>query len=234
MSSPQIIDLVFKSRGNLLKMLAYRGCDVKEYQNYTKDEIAALLTNHMQGKYTSSEEKGPLDIIVEQKNSATGKKDGSRIMVKYRMDQRMMKKDTIIKQAAAIFEHHDLDKEKDTLIILNQNAVFLKPGSKEDSVQTVVNRCYLSGMFIQIYGLENFNINIAEHQLVPKHTLLTDKQIQEVVDKYKSGADQLPKIKREDPMAKYVGARPGNVIKIDTFNPTNGTEPLYRYVTMQD
>lgn len=233
MSNPQAIDLLFKSRGNLLKMLDNRGCDTKKYQNYTKDELAALLSSHIQGKYTTSDDQGPLDIMVAQKNKATGQYD-RRVFIKYRMDPKMMKKDTIIKQVAAIFETQKLDNEKDTLIILNSKAVFLKPGGKDDSVQTVVNRCLLTGMFVQIFGMENFLIDIASNQYVPKHTLLTDKQVLEVVKKYNISSKNMPKIKREDPMAKYIGARPGQVVRIDTFNPTNGTEPMYRYVIMQD
>lgn len=233
MSNPQTIDLVFKSRGNLLKMLDNRGCDTSKYQNYTKEEIAAMLNTQIQGKYTSSDEQGPLDIFVPKKNKSSGANIG-RVFVKYRMDIRMTKKDTIIKQVAAIFEAQKLDKDNDTLIILNSNAVFLKPGSKEDSVQTVVNRCLLTGMFVQIFGMENFLIDIASNQYVPKHVLLSDKEIKEVVKKYNISSDNMPKIKREDPMAKYIGARPGQVIRIDTFNPTNGTEPMYRFVIMQD
>lgn len=233
MSNPQTIDLVFKSRANLLKMLDSRGCDTKKYQNYTKEEIGALLTSQIQGKYTSSDEQGPLDMIVAQKNPSSGIFD-RRVLVKYRLDSRMTKKDTIIKQAAAIFETHQLNNDRDTLIILNLNAIFLKPGNKDDSVQTVVNRCLLTGMFVQMFGLENFLIDIASNQYVPKHTLLTDKQVQEVLKKYNISSDNMPKIKREDPMAKYIGARPGQVVRIDTFNPTNGTEPMYRFVIMQD
>lgn len=233
MSNPQSIDLVFKSRANLIKMLDNRGCDTKKYLNYTREEIAALLTSQIQGKYTSSDEQGPLDMVVAQKNKSSGNYD-RRVFVKYRMDLKMTKKDTIIKQAAAIFETQGLDKEKDTLIILNSNAIFLKPGGKDDSVQTVVNRCYLTGMYVQIFGMENFLIDIASNQYVPKHVLLTDKEVQEVLKKYNIASDSMPKIKREDPMAKYVGAKPGQIIRIDTFNPTNGTEPMYRFVTMHD
>lgn len=232
MSNPQTIDLVVKSRANLINMLDKRGCDTKKYLNYTKEEIAALLTSHIQGKYTSSDEQGPLDMVVSQKNKSNGEYD-RRVFIKYRMDLKMTKKDTIIKQAAAIFETHNLNREKDTLIILNSNAVFLKPG-KDDSVQTVVNRCLLTGMFVQIFGMENFLIDISSNQYVPKHVLLSDKEVQEVIKKYNISSDNMPKIKREDPMAKYVGARPGQVIRIDTFNPTNGTEPMYRFVIMQD
>lgn len=232
MSNPQIIDLLFKSRFNLLKMLTTRGYDTQQQQNYTKEEIASLLSNHMQGKYTTLDTRGPLDLVLFKKDKS-GKAIG-KVFVKYRMDPKMTKKDTIIKHAAAIFEEQKLDKDKDCLIILNMSGVFMKPGVKDDSIQVVVNRCLLGGMFVQIFGLENFLIDIASNRYVPKHNLLTEKETEDILKRYNITLKNIPKIKREDPMAKYIGARPGQVIKIDTFNPTNGTEPSYRVVIMQE
>jgi len=228
-----MIDLQFKSRTNVLKMLANRGYDISQHQNYTKEEIGLLLSNHIQGNYKTSNTRGPLDLILTRKSKDNSNKS-DKVFVKYRLDQKMTKKDTIIKHAAAIFDENKLDKTCDCLIILNIGAVFMKPGAKDDSVQTVVNRCLLGGMFVQIFGLENFLIDIASNHYVPKHTLLNDKETVKILDRYNITITNMPKIKREDPMAKYIGARPGQVVKIETFNPTNGTEPAYRVVIMQE
>ena len=38
----------------------------------------------------------------------------------------------------------------------------------------------------------------------------------------------LPKINTVDPMAKFIGAKPNQIIKIESFNPTTGISLYYR------
>ena len=51
-----------------------------------------------------------------------------------------------------------------------------------------------------------------------------------VLIKYNVKIQNLPKINREDPIVKFIGGRPNQIIKIDNFNPTTGLSINYRFV----
>ena len=74
------------------------------------------------------------------------------------------------------------------------------------------------------------SFNIFTHKLVPKHEILTSKEKDEVLAKYKVQPYQLPWIKKSDPAAIAIGAKPGNVLKIIRDSPTAGKYISYRYV----
>jgi DNA-directed RNA polymerase subunit H len=72
--------------------------------------------------------------------------------------------------------------------------------------------------------------NILDHELVPKHIILSEKEKEEVLKKYRATLKQLPRILSSDPVAKAIGAKPGDVIKIIRKSPTAGESIYYRIV----
>jgi DNA-directed RNA polymerase subunit H len=72
--------------------------------------------------------------------------------------------------------------------------------------------------------------NVLEHELVPDHILLTEEETREVLKKYGITSGQLPKIKASDVVAKQIGAKPGDVIKIIRKSLTAGKAVAYRLV----
>ena len=73
-------------------------------------------------------------------------------------------------------------------------------------------------------------IKPSEHELVPKHILLTDDEMKEVLKRYGITGEQFPKIKVNDPAAEEIGAKVGNLIKIIRKSPTAGEAIAYRLV----
>jgi len=216
-------NLIYKSRHNILNMLKTRGFNTKEYENYTQDELILLLEKHQQGKFQNALELSPLDIKLTDNNDRT-------IIVKYRLDEKFKKTELLLKHINDIFETYELNKDTDCVIIMNINRILIKPGTKDDPVQGFVNLCYLRKMFVQIYGLENFMFDITKHQFVPKHTVLNNDEAIDVLLKYNVKIQNLPKINREDPVVKFIGGRPNQIIKIESFNPTTGLSVTYRLV----
>ncbi|MBR9689820.1 MAG: DNA-directed RNA polymerase subunit H [Candidatus Altiarchaeota archaeon] len=71
---------------------------------------------------------------------------------------------------------------------------------------------------------------IKEHNLVPKHKVLTKEQIDKIIEKFGIKKWQLPKLLDKDPVVLLAGARPGDVLKIDRISETAGESTYYRLV----
>ena len=73
-------------------------------------------------------------------------------------------------------------------------------------------------------------VDISEHKLVPKHTILNDKEKEELLRKYKINLNQLPRLITSDPMIKKLNAKVGDVVKIERLSATSGKTIYYRVV----
>ena len=70
--------------------------------------------------------------------------------------------------------------------------------------------------------------DITEHCLVPKHTLLNAAQKHQVLKTYGDHEAKYPKILLTDPMARYLGLQPGDMVHIARKLENQGTVPMYR------
>ena len=77
---------------------------------------------------------------------------------------------------------------------------------------------------------EKTSFNILEHELVPKHEVLPPEEALAVLRDLGVKPEQLPWIRASDPVARAIGARPGDIIRIYRKSPTAGTVIVYRYV----
>ena len=83
------------------------------------------------------------------------------------------------------------------------------------------------------YLIEHFRdaellVDVTEHRLVPAHALLSPEDLQALLDRYKLRAEQLPRIQRTDPVARYYGLKVGDVVKIVRPSETAGRYVTYR------
>lgn len=83
---------------------------------------------------------------------------------------------------------------------------------------------------VEIFLNKNMIFNITHHQLVPKHIILTDEEVNELLEKYSTTLHKLPKILKSDPIAKYYGMKPNQVCKIIRKSPEVGNYLYYRLV----
>jgi len=72
--------------------------------------------------------------------------------------------------------------------------------------------------------------NIFEHDLVPKHVVLSKEEADELLQKYRIQPYQLPIIQKNDPAIIFIGGQPGDIIKIVRKSVTAGEAVYYRYV----
>ena len=66
--------------------------------------------------------------------------------------------------------------------------------------------------------------------LVPKHTILNEEEKKVVFEKFDISSKNLPKISTTDPVVKEIGAKEGDVLKIDRKSPVSGSTTYYRIV----
>ena len=65
---------------------------------------------------------------------------------------------------------------------------------------------------------------------MPKHLVLSEKEGNKILKKYNIQKDQLPKILIMDPCVKVIGAKVGDILKIERESPTAGVSIVYRVV----
>ena len=72
--------------------------------------------------------------------------------------------------------------------------------------------------------------DIFEHQLVPKHELLSKKEAEELMQEFHIQPHQLPYIKATDAASQTLSAKPGDILKVTRKSATAGEVVVYRYV----
>ena len=83
---------------------------------------------------------------------------------------------------------------------------------------------------IDIFDVTELLFNISHHSLVPKHEAIRDAtSIKDILERYRvKTRHQLPIILKSDPMARYLGLRPGELVRITRISPGAGEYILYR------
>lgn len=198
----KITEYLFNSRKIILQMLEGRGYDISDYKNFTKDDIGNMLSDFNKNK--ESHELGTLDILVKNNEK-------KKIYVKYNLDKFKQSKG-ITKLITDIYEN--VLTTSDTLIFINSGRILLK-NPKDNKVEEYNNINLRKKYFVQFFGIENLLFNVSHHETVPKHIILSNEEIKDLITQYNITKEkQISLIRREDPMAKYIGMKPGNVCKI--------------------
>lgn len=73
---------------------------------------------------------------------------------------------------------------------------------------------------------------VSNHELVPKHEIMSQDEIADLLKRYKVKIEQLPKLLVTDPVAKEIGAEVGDIVKVTRKSPTTRFSVAYRLVVL--
>ena len=81
---------------------------------------------------------------------------------------------------------------------------------------------------MELFHISELQVNITEHEYVPQHTPMSKGEKKALLKQYRLKEFQLPKILRDDPVARYLGLKKGDVVKIVRKSETAGKYVTYR------
>jgi DNA-directed RNA polymerase subunit H (RpoH/RPB5) len=89
---------------------------------------------------------------------------------------------------------------------------------------------YAKSSHVELVEGNYASFDLFDHEMVPAHVIAEDSEIQMVLDHYGINKTHLPRIQVRDPAARVLGARPGQVIRVERDSPTAGRTYYYRLV----
>lgn len=137
----------------------------------------------------------------------------------------------------------ELKKEKETNDTMSE---FIKKYNNKSNILLIFNNDAISApvrvqlnqydkMFqkidgnLQYFHTKNLLYNPTKHVLVPKHIKLNPDEIKEMMEKYLVKTKlMLPFILHTDVIAKWMGLRHGDIVKIERYNENSGLSFYFR------
>lgn len=182
---------IYKSRNTIIEQLESLDYDMKDYKQFSINEIDAMALNDQ------------LDMLVSRES------DGTKVYIKYMLNVKQLRKDNLDQLIEDLYDIESVLEKKDILIVI----------TNEEPNDTMVSRMkYLfdhSGIFIVMNYIKRLQFNLLNHDLVPSAKVLSVEETNKLKDKYHiHSVDKLPEISRFDPQALSLTLRPGQVIKI--------------------
>ena len=200
------ISTVFKSRQNLLKLLYQQDFDIKDYEEFSVNEVHVMYNNKQ------------LDMMMSSRSDGENKK----VYVKYHL-AKTLRRENINDYIDDLYNLEQVLTKNDTLILV------IKQEPNESMINILSQIWEQDGIFIIIYNIDRIQFNILEHKYVPKHTILNDEEVKTMKNRYNIVNDkELPEISRYDPVAQAIGMRPGQICKIIRPSKTAITTDYYR------
>lgn len=82
----------------------------------------------------------------------------------------------------------------------------------------------------EVFKIRQLNINIVDHDYVPKHIVLSKEKTDAVLQAYRAKKKDMMIIRTTDPVAKYYNMKPGEIVKIIRPSVMTVEAPAYRLV----
>jgi DNA-directed RNA polymerase subunit H len=196
---------IYNSRNTILSFAKELEYEIKDYEEFSINEIDAMNKNEQ------------LDMLL------TREKDGKKIYIKYLIHVKQVRKENLDQLIEDLYDIENILTKNDTLVIITND-------EPNDTIQQKITYLYdHSGIFVVMHNIKRLQYNILEHTLVPKANILEEKEVDDLKIKYNlKSITQLPEISRFDPQALALCLRPGQILKLNRKSDTAMTYPYYR------
>lgn len=130
---------------------------------------------------------------------------------------------------------HIIDNRPETDITKNFNIIIVVCDCMTPSVKEAVRVLNKKkNVFIQIFPIRTLMFNVTKHRFVPKHERITHSEYSEYLADFLESLhikdlSKLPRIIESDPVAMFIGLRPGDICKIIRPSKSAGKHTFYRY-----
>lgn len=120
-------------------------------------------------------------------------------------------------------------KYRDLLKIAKKENITVK-GKKRDVVRDISEGLSPEKVREYFAKASGVTVQVLEHELVPTHEVLPEKDAEEFLRRLHASQIKLPKILDTDPAVLAIQAKPGDIIRIKRKSPTAGWSYYYRTV----
>ena len=104
---------------------------------------------------------------------------------------------------------------------------------REQPTSTSLKGLESSGKELHFFNITELQFNVSRHDFVPPHEPIRDERvIDAIVHEFQVRSKfQFPLILSTDPMARYLGLKHGQLVKVTRASPSSGHYTLYRCCT---
>ena len=199
------ISKLYTSRKILLEQLESQGYNIDNYDEFSVNELHIMHNNKQ------------IDMLLVNDK-------GQKVYIKYYLG-RSLRPQNIHDIIDDLFNLETILNKEDSLIIIT------KDKSSRDTLMGEVKQLWAeNSIYINIIDIMSLQYNVLNHEMVPKHTKMTDDEITEFKKRYNiTDNSMIPEISRFDPVAMAVGLRPGEICRIDRPSITSITGVYYRH-----
>jgi DNA-directed RNA polymerase subunit H len=199
---------LYTARGVLLAQLGHQGYDTDSYTGFGINEVNIMFTN------------STLDMIMEKRESKHETRE--KVYVRYFQGKTVRSSSSIRELVDDLLLNETIQKT-DTII-------FITMEDGNDTIREFVKQLWAEeNIFVIPMSVKRLQFNVLEHEIVPKHTIISSEEVEEIMRKYKMRDLSLfPEISRYDPVAVSLGMRPGDVCKIERPSKTIVVSDYYR------
>jgi DNA-directed RNA polymerase I, II, and III subunit RPABC1 len=143
-----------------------------------------------------------------------GTKDDKKLLVKFTLDKESVNRQDIISFRNNVNDTYGEDTNIIYVVKSKPNTFVYKEIKEND----------------EIFLFNELVFNRTKHRLVPKHVMLNETEKKEVLTTYDCRDTQIPRMVTTDFLARYYGAKAGDMFKIYRPSPSSGVYITYRVV----
>jgi DNA-directed RNA polymerase I, II, and III subunit RPABC1 len=193
--------ILYKIRKTVIEMITDRGIIVPQEENITFEQFNTIYDNNN------------LDMFINDDFN------NKKYYIHFHNDIKNFSKADLKNITSKIISKYD-DQNINLILILKdkENSAITKELTKD---------IYKN---VEIFLRKTMIFNITHHVFQPKFIVLTKEDEKELIDKYYTTKGKLPKMSKNDPIAKYYGMKSDQVCKIIRKSPEVGESIYYRLV----